>query len=232
MPTASPRRSPDADDRIRDAERTKQRLLEAAFDEFAERGYAGARVSSIADRAGVNKQLISYYFGGKPGLHRELLKRWTTTEQQLRASDASIVDVVTGYLRHALQDPRGTRFSLWQALGDAVDDSRPADRSDIQDAERASIDREQDDLRVRQRAGELPDDLDLPSAQLAFTGMVIAPIVQPGLVAALFDEPADSPAFADRYCAAVAEIVRRLGTQPRRHVTDPTTESSSPRSAH
>ena len=34
----------------------------------ARQGLAGARVNDIADRAGVNKQLISYYFGGKEGL--------------------------------------------------------------------------------------------------------------------------------------------------------------------
>ena len=89
MPASHPRRAPADTDRIRNPERTKQRLLEAAFDEFAERGYAGARVSSIAERAGVNKQLISYYFGGKEGLHRELLRRWAATEQQLRAPHAS-----------------------------------------------------------------------------------------------------------------------------------------------
>ena len=57
-----PRRTPE--ERRRDPERTKRRIVEAARAEFSAKGFAGTRVSEIAARAGVNKQLISYYFGG------------------------------------------------------------------------------------------------------------------------------------------------------------------------
>lgn len=43
-------------------------ILAAARQEFGQRGYAGGRVDRIAQRAGVNKQLIFYYFGSKAGL--------------------------------------------------------------------------------------------------------------------------------------------------------------------
>ncbi|MEO8634359.1 MAG: TetR family transcriptional regulator [Gemmatimonadales bacterium] len=46
------------------------RLLTAARHEFARRGEAGARTDQIARRAGVNKQLIHYYFRTKAGLYR------------------------------------------------------------------------------------------------------------------------------------------------------------------
>ena len=45
-------------------------ILEAARAEFGEHGFAGARVSRIAQRSGLNKQLIYYYFGSKAELHR------------------------------------------------------------------------------------------------------------------------------------------------------------------
>ncbi len=45
-------------------------ILEAARAEFGEHGFAGARVSRIAKRSGLNKQLIYYYFGSKAELHR------------------------------------------------------------------------------------------------------------------------------------------------------------------
>jgi TetR/AcrR family transcriptional regulator len=44
-------------------------ILGAACTEFAEHGFAGARVARIAARANVNKQLIFYYFGSKAGLY-------------------------------------------------------------------------------------------------------------------------------------------------------------------
>jgi len=46
----------------------KARILEAAAAEFAERGFDGARVDSIALRAGVNKALIYYYYSNKEEL--------------------------------------------------------------------------------------------------------------------------------------------------------------------
>jgi AcrR family transcriptional regulator len=44
-------------------------LLKAAIHIFAEKGYEGASIREIADRAGVNSSLISFHFGGKAGLH-------------------------------------------------------------------------------------------------------------------------------------------------------------------
>jgi TetR/AcrR family transcriptional regulator len=52
---------------------TRGRILKAALDEFASRGYDAAGVDRIARRARVNKALIYYYFANKRGLYHELL---------------------------------------------------------------------------------------------------------------------------------------------------------------
>lgn len=49
-------------------------ILRAARQEFGARGYAGGRVDRIARRAGVNKQLIFYYFGSKAGLFQAVIE--------------------------------------------------------------------------------------------------------------------------------------------------------------
>ena len=49
------------------------RIGAAAREEFAKRGYAGARVEQIAHRAGVNKQLLFYYYHSKRGLFQTVL---------------------------------------------------------------------------------------------------------------------------------------------------------------
>jgi AcrR family transcriptional regulator len=48
--------------------------LRAATAEFAEFGYHGARTARIARAAGVNKQLLFYYFGSKAGLYAEAVR--------------------------------------------------------------------------------------------------------------------------------------------------------------
>lgn len=54
---------------------TRKRLLEAAVLAFAEDGFDGASIRSIAQRAKVNSAMVQYHFGGKDGLYREAL-RW------------------------------------------------------------------------------------------------------------------------------------------------------------
>jgi TetR/AcrR family transcriptional regulator, regulator of cefoperazone and chloramphenicol sensitivity len=52
---------------------TCRRLMAAASSEFAQHGYAGARIRSIVDAAEVNLAAINYYFGGKAGLYQATL---------------------------------------------------------------------------------------------------------------------------------------------------------------
>jgi AcrR family transcriptional regulator len=56
---------------------SKELLLKAAGEVFAERGYEGATVKHLADAAGVNVSLVSYYFGGKEGLYRACLEQFS-----------------------------------------------------------------------------------------------------------------------------------------------------------
>jgi AcrR family transcriptional regulator len=55
--------------RQRDPEATRQALLVAGTRLFAERGYDGVPLSAIADKARVNKAMVSYHFGGKRKLY-------------------------------------------------------------------------------------------------------------------------------------------------------------------
>jgi AcrR family transcriptional regulator len=63
----------------------RQRILDAALDEFAAYGLAGARVQRIARRAGINKAMLYYYFGSKERLYLEVLK----TQVGMRAASVA-----------------------------------------------------------------------------------------------------------------------------------------------
>ncbi len=90
-----PRRDPTSS--RRGGNSSRQRILDAALAEFAGKGYAGARVRAVARRAGVNTQLISYYFGGKEGLYNELLASWRQQEARIERKNTSFADNVEGY---------------------------------------------------------------------------------------------------------------------------------------
>jgi TetR/AcrR family transcriptional regulator len=66
------------------------RILDVAALEFAERGFAGARVDRIARRAKVNKAMLYYHFKSKGHLYRTLLRRmFTLAAEHLQAIGAS-----------------------------------------------------------------------------------------------------------------------------------------------
>jgi AcrR family transcriptional regulator len=62
--------------RLAPAERVPQ-ILDAAVEEFTERGYGGARMAAVADRARVAKGLIYHYFPSKESLFRAVVRSCT-----------------------------------------------------------------------------------------------------------------------------------------------------------
>jgi AcrR family transcriptional regulator len=63
------------EERLRDADRSQSIILAAARDEFAQAGLGGARMDRIAQRAGLNKRLIYYYFEDKEKLFQAVLEQ-------------------------------------------------------------------------------------------------------------------------------------------------------------
>ena len=59
----------------------RERLLETATELFAEKGYAGASVREIVEKAGVSKPVLYYYFKSKEGLFYAILE-WAVDVQQ------------------------------------------------------------------------------------------------------------------------------------------------------
>ena len=53
----------------------EQLILDAAAEEFAEKGFDGARVDAIAKRAGINKAMLYYRVGDKEELYRRVVLR-------------------------------------------------------------------------------------------------------------------------------------------------------------
>ncbi|MBL1099457.1 TetR family transcriptional regulator [Streptomyces coffeae] len=190
-----PRRAPAPEERKLDPERSRRLLLDAAMDEFAEKGYAGARVQDIADRAGVNKQLITYHFGGKEGLYKELGRQWLLREADFNDPAIPLDELVIRYLREAFADCRGIRLKAWSGLTGAVPEEGPEDLAD---------------MRRRQADGEIAEDIDPAMAMLLCVSLVSAPFALPHAVRRLFDADPESPEFREHYAEQLRRVVRHL----------------------
>lgn len=53
---------------------TKEKIISAAIEVFAEKGKHGARMEQIAVKAKINKAMLYYYYSSKDNLFREVLK--------------------------------------------------------------------------------------------------------------------------------------------------------------
>jgi AcrR family transcriptional regulator len=201
---SQPRRSPSGDKRKRDPERTRERILDAAVTEFGEHGFAGARTSAIAARAGVNQQLISYYFDGKEGLYRALQRRWEATSG-VAQPDLPLAEVMSGFLRLGATQRSGARLLAWEGLADT---GAPSGTDPQTDAYFSAL---ADDMRRRQQAGELSADLDPPYVALMLFAATLAPTVLPQIVRRLTGLAADSPAFLEAYDEQLRRVIARLG---------------------
>jgi TetR/AcrR family transcriptional regulator len=209
--TRRARRSPAADERRRDPERTKARIVDAAIEEFSAKGFAGARVSAIARRAGVNQQLIAYYFDGKDGLYREIGRRWRAFEAAEFADDTDFAEVITKYVRLSADHRRGGRLLAWEGLADDGEDGPEGQERNARLREEAA------GLRKQQRAGRLDDGFD--PAALLLIGMSAgnALAVYPQLARGLFGADATSSEVVEHYAEQLARLVARAvgtGTGP------------------
>ena len=94
----------------------RQRILSAAEAEFAEHGFAGARVARIAAVAGVNKQLLFHYFQSKAGLHEAVatsVANRSTLEPPQGKTPAERLRVTVQYLVRTAQNHRALLSDSW-----------------------------------------------------------------------------------------------------------------------
>lgn len=101
---------------------TKQKILQAAEEEFAEKGLYGTRVDEIATRAGVNKRMMYVYFGNKEDLYSMILKivysRLSEYEQSIKGINA-IEILILKYFNFLAENPNFVKLTLWENLNDA-----------------------------------------------------------------------------------------------------------------
>ena len=106
----------------RDREATRRRIFEAAVDEFARHGIAGARVDRIAKRAGANKQLIYAYFGSKQKLFDRVITDQVTRFHEEVHLDPNDIPAFAGDAFDFFTDnPAVVRLGMWHSLEPAQD---------------------------------------------------------------------------------------------------------------
>ena len=191
MSTARPNGSPG-----RNPERTRERILAAALQEFAANGFAGARVDVIAKRAAINKRMLYHYFGNKENLFREVL-RVKMAQRQAWAETLSgdPADSLAFWFDAACRDPDWIRLLEWEAL-------QEADRGLIDEKNRrAATARGLKRIRQRQARGQISSEFDPRHVMLAMRSLNMFPAAFPQLTRLIVGRSVSDPKFQKAHAA-------------------------------
>lgn len=191
--------------RPRDAQATTELLLAAATDEFAEHGFAGARVDRIAAQAGVNKRLLYVYFGDKEAVFEAVLARQLVQRADDVAFDARDLAKSAGILfDHYLAHPHVLRLSTWRTL----EGNQPTP------AELSVYEAKLDALRQAQRDGLVTSAIPAPDILALMTRMIAAWTAAPPALKAAAGETGTANQRLQRHRDALVEAVRRMTEPP------------------
>lgn len=123
---------------MRNAEATRERILEAAMAEFSAYGIAGARVDRIAKNAGCNKNMIYIYFENKETLFTTILqKHLARVYEELTFTPDDLAGYAARVFDFTMKQPDLMRLMAWFSLEQKADS--PAVRVAVHDAKVAAL---------------------------------------------------------------------------------------------
>jgi TetR/AcrR family transcriptional regulator len=188
----------------RDADATRRRILDGALEEFAEKGLAGARVDSIAERAGSSPRMLYVYFGSKEQLYDEVLRHHVAQRASALAEGKyPLPEFVVRHFEALAADESFVRLIVWEAL--------TATGPPIGEVERTRRYAEiSDHLAGEQAAGRLDLEIDPDMALLLIIAAASFPVVFGQIVRLVTGSSADDPAFTRRYRRALRQLAACL----------------------
>ena len=132
------------------ADNTRKRILDAALDEFATHGVAGARVDRIATAAACNKNLLYVYFGNKENLFLAVLEQHLVrVYQDIPFTPDDLSGFAGRVFDFAMTRPDLMRLVAWSTLEQPA--ATPDGRAASHDAKIAELAQAQADHRLGMR---------------------------------------------------------------------------------
>ena len=125
-------------EKVRDADRSRDLILDAAETVFAARGFDGASLHEIAAAAGLSRGTPSYFFGSKHQLYVAVLERvfavrqaatehafspihaWCAGDADVGSLAKALAQATEGYMNFLLGRPAFVRLLTWEELNDAA----------------------------------------------------------------------------------------------------------------
>jgi AcrR family transcriptional regulator len=173
---------------------------------------AGTRVADIAEQAGVNKQLLYYYFGSKAGLFGAAQSSMVVVARKLIAGNASGTyrERMLAAISPAAIERRRTlrRLWIWEAL----------ERGDQQiireDERREAWQSAVGVVRQAQENGEVDSSFDPAMVTLAVDAIMNSPWIMPQVTQLITGMNPDTPEFRERLRKFLGQVLTALEPSP------------------
>ena len=180
-------------------------LLDAAAEEFARLGFAGARMQAIVDRAGISERMIYHHFGSKLGLYRAVLAHQFRAPELPGPADTGhskddFATTLRGFVGALIERPLFVDLALHEAMN-GWENAPRASLADIPGAIRSTFE-------AAQRAGTVREDCRFETVYLAAVGAVVSAHLLSGRFVDLRSDKARKALVAD-----IFELVMR-GARP------------------
>lgn len=191
---------------VRNAERTRKKIIDAAKEEFFEKGHNGARIESIAKRAGVKKQLIYHYFKGKDDLINQTIDNFVaavpTENLTLPANPVEIAEfrlkVNINYLKDFL------KYTAWEAIEELPEESNG------EETRRKVLQSYNDDMVKKQQLGLVPKELDPALITLMMSSLTIYPLLYKNVTQMITGHTLEEPEFQEKWAQFLHQISERI----------------------
>lgn len=201
----------------RKAERPLE-IVEAAFEEFVLRGFAGARLDDIARRAGVTKGTIYLYFESKEQVFVAVVREFTRPlharmHTYLGAASGGAPELLRGYLRlfyETMAQDRRAREILRLLIAEAGRFPALLDEH-YEEGIGPVISRLQRALQEKARRGEIRD-----APVLKFPDVLLGPALSLNITMLLFGErrPIDCEAHLNASIDLILNGLQKRGSAP------------------
>ena len=157
--------------KLRDTERTRKRIIDAAGCAFSEKGFDGTSLTEVARIANVSKQLINHHFCSKEDLFKcvhDLKYRPITESKDTLPRSPS--ELIAARFIHSANDSEYIRFLTWEAAGGAGKEVPGHAARKRRLAEYGKS------LKILQDLGKIPKDLDHKLIQIAILALATYPM--------------------------------------------------------
>jgi len=181
-------------------------ILEAAVDEFSEKGLSGLRMEHVAKRAGFNKSLVYRFFSDKESLFNAALERQFGRRSELLGTvPDNLGDMLVWWSRQTQSNQRFMRMIMRESLDYSGDEPVMAKHRSAYYHEQIAM------LSTIQSQGAITPKFDEDYLFLALLAITIAPAAIPQVCRLITGQDVDTNEFQDKWSSMLHQLADCLG---------------------